>query len=220
MPFKTIAKFGKGRRPSVVPEGLLPEIKPVYDTVMGNIMRRKAVRKYSDVGVANYLVTKVLEAARWAPSEGDSQPWEFVVIRDYNIKSQIVEAAYQQNWMLQAPIMIVACVNTKISGAMYGERGEHLFGIQSVAAATENMLLAAESLGLGTCWVGSFSEPHVAVLLHLPDWVRPAAIITLGWPAEQPTVKEPQRLDDIVHYERYGETPLHRRVGRQKLSPF
>jgi nitroreductase len=220
MPFKTIGKFGKGKRPSVVPEALLPEVKPVYDMIMHEIRKRASVRKYSDVGVANSLVNQVLEAARWAPSEGDAQPWEFVVVRDPTLKAHIVETAFKQNWMLQAPVFIIACTNMRIAKAMYGERGEKLYAIQSTAAAVENVLLVAEALGLGTCWVGAFSEPHLSVLLHLPEWIRPAAIITLGWPAERPAPKEPQKLDDIVHYELYGDTPLHRRVAKEKASPF
>ncbi len=219
MPFKAIGKFAK-KRPAMTPEAILPEFKPVYDIMIGQMKKRRSVRKYSDVGVSKDLVDKVIDAARWSPSAGNGQPWEFVVVRDTALKSNIVEAAYQQKWMSQAPIFIVVCINMKISRSMYGERGEHLYGIQSVAAATENMLLAAESLGLGTCWVGSFSEDHVAVLLHLPDWIRPCAIITLGWPAEQLKEKAPHNLDDIVHYDRYGETPLHRRVGREKTRPF
>ncbi|MBU5558033.1 MAG: nitroreductase family protein [Candidatus Aenigmatarchaeota archaeon] len=218
MPFKAIGKFARGKRPMMAPEAILPEVKPVYDIVMNEIKKRASIRKYSDVGVSAHLVNMVLEAARYAPSEGDSQPWEFVVVRDPELKQHIVEAAYQQKWMLQAPVFIIACNNVRISRAIYGERGERLYGIQSVAAATQNMLIAAEALGLGTCWVGSFSEPHVSALLHLPEWIRPAAIITLGWPAERPAQREPHKLDDIVHYERYGETPLHRKVVREKTA--
>lgn len=218
MVFKTIGKFARGKRPRIIPEALLPEVKPVYDLVIGEIRKRASIRKYSDVGVSAHLVSQVLEAGRWAPSEGDTQPWEFAVVRDPEKKAAIVEAAFGQEWMLQAPVFIIVCINARIAKAMYGDRGERLYSIQSVAAATQNILLAAEALGLGTCWVGAFSEPHVSVLLHLPDWVRPAAIITLGWPAERPAQKEPHRLDEIVHYEQYGETALHRRVAKEKGS--
>jgi len=220
MPFRALGRFAKKTMGYSSPDALMPEVKPIYDMILHEIRKRASVRNYSDVGVSSNLVHQVLEAARWAPSEGDCQPWEFVVVRDMALKAHIVEAAYHQNWMLQAPIFIVACMNLKIARALYGERGERLYGVQSVAASTQNMLIAAEALGLGTCWVGSFSEQHVATLLHLPEWIWPLTIITLGWPAHKSEVSEPHKLDDIVHYEQYGETPLHRRVVRDKTSSF
>lgn len=218
MPFKAIAKFAKGRRGLPSPDFLIPDVKPIYDMLMHEIKRRSSVRKYSDVGVSSNLVNQVLEAARWAPSEGDCEPWEFVIVRDPGLKAHVVEAAYHQRWMLQAPVFIVVCVNKKIAKSIYGERGEKLYSIQSVAAATQNILLAAQALGLGTCWVGSFSDQHVATLLHLPEWMSPVTIITLGWPVEKNPPREPHKLDDIVHYEQYGETPLHRKVFSERTS--
>jgi nitroreductase len=213
MVFRAIAKFPR-KKP-----GLLPETKPVYDLILGEIKKRASIRRYTDEAVSDAIINQVIEAARWAPSEGDSQPWEFVVVRNRELKAHIMEAAFHQTWMLEAPVFIVACINTRISRALYGERGEKLYGIQSVAAAIQNMLLAAEAIGLGTCWVGAFSEHQVAVLLHCPDYIRPCAIITLGWPAETPVGPEPHKLAEIVHWEKYGETALRKRIIREKAKP-
>lgn len=216
MPFKALARFGRARRRTAVE--IIPETKPVYDLVLHEIKKRASIRRYLEKGVPAELVDKVLEAARWAPSEGNVQPWEFVVVRDLELKKQLVKAAYHQSWMLSAPVFIIVCTNMRAAKAIYGERGEKLYAIQSIGAAIQNILLAAEALGLGTCWIGAFSEPQVSVLLHCPDWVRPCAILTLGWSAESPPAGHPLELHDIVHFESFGETPLRKKVLKAKAS--
>ncbi len=172
--------------------------------VLDVIKSRRSVRKYRSRQVPEDLLETVLDAARYAPSAGNRQPWEFVVVRDGNIKKMLVEACFNQDWMLQAPVFIVACINMKIASATYGERGVRLYCIQSVAAAIQNMLLAAESLGLSTCWVGAFSEDRVSMILECPPYVRPCAIITLGYGKERPEMPIRAPLKDIVHREKFG----------------
>jgi nitroreductase len=120
--------------------------------------------------------------------------------------------------MANAPVFIVACINMRLASAIYGERGEKLFGIQAVAAAIENMLLAADALGLGTAWVGSFSEAKISVLAGCPEYVRPAAVITVGWPAEKPPQPILQDIKEIVHLEKFGQTILHKDVTYRRAK--
>ena len=226
MVFKTIGRFSKRtpvRREIRMKQSWYEEEpaekKPAFKTEWDIIKNRRAIRKYQQRDVSNNLLLDLVEAASYAPSEGNTQPWEFVIVKNPTIKQHIVEACYGQHWMLNAPVFIVACINMRLAASMYGERGEKLYGIQSVAAACENLILAAESLGLGTCWVGAFSEPKVAVSVHCPDYVRPCAIITVGWPAERPKAPIKQPLKEIVHVERFGETMLQREVlhGKSKI---
>ena len=216
MPFKTVSKFAKKKKGVDLPKGK----STVWDVVSENIKSRVSVRKFKKANVAQELIDDILIAASYAPSAGNHQPWEFVIVKDDKLKQQLAHAAFDQNWMTSAPVLIVACINMRIAKASYGERGEKLYCIQDVANATENMLLAATSLGLGTCWVGAFSEPMVTTILHCPDYVRPCAIIALGWPAEVPDAEARHPLRDFVHHDVFGETERERAVRGKRSVEF
>ncbi len=205
MPFKTIARFGKPKPKKVEVPAMRKKVS-LYELVLENIKTRRSVRKFLKADVDETTIDKILEAGRWAPSAGNHQPWEFIVVRDKNVKDWIVDAAYGEEWMRNAPVLIVACINMRLARSLYGERGEKLYGIQDVANAIENVLLAANALGLGTCWVGSFSEPELAHKLHCPDYARPAAIIAVGWPAESPKIPSRHGLSEFVHENTFGRT--------------
>jgi nitroreductase len=218
MPFDTLKKFGKGEKRIEIPEeAIQPEL---YEELIAVIKKRRSVRKYLKKDVSDDLIEKILEAARFAPSAGNYQPWEFIVVKNEDVKKNLVAAAFNQNWMLEVPVFIVACTNVRLAGAVYGERGSRLYGIQGVSAAIENMLLAAESLGLATCWIGAFSEVVVARMLDCPEYVRPCAIITLGYPAEEPKVPPKQSIREFVHIERFGESLAMRYVDKEKKPTY
>jgi nitroreductase len=205
MPFDILTKFGRDTTPKTdVPAD---HVKPdTCDTLSCVIKSRRSVRKYQKKDVSSQVIQWIMEAARNAPSAGNYQPWEFIVVKSEDIKKDIVSASYNQNWMMDAPVMIVACVNMRLASAVYGERGSRLYGIQSVAAAIENIILMAQALELGTCWVGAFSEVVISRLLECPDYVRPCAIITLGYPAEETKTPTKQSIQEFVHMEKFGNT--------------
>ena len=171
MPFKTLKRFGKGNRIEEVEEPKQQEINSL-ESICSIIKKRRSVRKYQDREVKEKIIENILDSAACAPSAGNYQPWEFIVVRNQNLKNDLAEASYNQKWIAQAPVLIVACMNCRLAGAVYGERGLRLYGIQAVAAAIQNILLTAESLGLGTCWVGAFSEIMVSRIMQCPDYVR------------------------------------------------
>jgi nitroreductase len=103
---------------------------------------------------------------------------------------------------------------------VYGERGAKLYGIQSVAAAIENMLLMAHALELGTCWIGAFAEMTVARLMECPEYVRPCAIISVGYPDERPNVPVKQGMHEFVHIGKFGDTLHTRKVEREKRPTY
>ena len=217
MPFDSLARFGKGNKKIECKEDPIIDIPEILCSV---IKKRKSVRKYLEKDVSDDLVKKILESARFAPSTGNYQPWEFVVVRNNSLKADLTEGCYDQKWMLGAPVFIVACINTRLAGAVYGERGLRLYGIQAVAAAIQNMLLTAESLGLGTCWVGAFSEVIVARILQCPEYVRPCAIITLGYSCDESSKAPRQEMKEFVHYEVFGETLQQRQVNEEKSPTY
>lgn len=164
---------------------------------------RRSIRSFKSEEVPDEYIRKILEAARWAPSAGNVQPWEFIIIRNLEIKREIARAALNQVFIEEAPVVIVVCADEARSGWAYGSRGANLYCIQDTAAATENMLLAAYALGLGACWVGAFREDEVKRILKLPRGIRPVAIVPIGYPAERPSPPPKRRLEEIVHYESF-----------------
>lgn len=191
----------------------IPEKFSIFDLLFAAIKNRGSVRKFQKKDVSRETLEKILLAAIFAPSAGNFQPWEFIVVKDPEIKKHLAESSYDNKWIAEAPVIIVSCINMRVAGSLYGERGEKLYGIQDVAAATENLLLAATSLGLGATWVGAFSEPGVKVILEIPDYVRPAAFVVLGFPAEEPHTLERHSLSDVVHFEKFGKTPRSVEAG-------
>jgi len=168
------------------------------------IKNRRSVRAFTNEPVSDKEITKIIDAARWAPSAGNIQPWEFVVIRDPEIKRGLSVAALDQTFIEEAPVVIVVCANQLRSGSGYGSRGVNLYCLQDTAAAIQNMLLAAYALGLATCWVGAFQEEEATKVLKIPNGVRPIAIIPVGHPAEKTEAPDRRPLNEIVHHETFS----------------
>jgi len=205
MPFKTIAKFGKPK-PKKIEVPAKQKVMELYDVILENIKTYGHVKKFRKHDVDNETIDKILEAARWATSAGNHQPWEFIVLRDKKVKDSIADSCQEGSWVKQVPVLIVACINMRLAKALYGERGEKLYGIQDVATAIQNILLAANSIGLGTNWIRAFSEPEVAQKLQCQQFVRPSAIIAVGWPDEAPAKTDRHELKEFVNEEMYGRT--------------
>lgn len=142
----------------------------------------------------------MLDAGRWAPSAGNIQPWIFIVIQRDELKRDLSEAALGQMFVLEAPFVIVVCADILRSARRYGRRGVELYSIQDTAAATQNMLLAAHSLGLGACWIGAFDENEVRGVLELPQEIRPVALIPLGFPKSYPQAPQRRSLEEFVRW--------------------
>ncbi|MCZ2809275.1 MAG: nitroreductase family protein [Candidatus Bathyarchaeota archaeon] len=167
------------------------------------IKKRRSVRAYADEKVSEEDVERLIDAARWAPSAGNIQPWEFVVVKDVETKRKLSEAALNETFIEKAPVVIVVCADLNRSSRGYGSRGKHLYSLQDTAAATENILLAAQELGLATCWVGAFRENEVAKAVKAPRNLRPVAIVPVGHPAERPMAPPKRSVNEIVHYETF-----------------
>jgi len=171
--------------------------------VLEAIKGRRSVRAFKSEDVSEEIVEKLVDAGRWAPSAGNIQPWEFIVVRKPEIKRRLVEAALGQTFIEEAPVVIVVCANETRSSQGYGVRGKTLYCIQDTAAAIQNIHLAAYSLGLGTCWVGAFREEEARKTLKIPHGIRPVAIIPVGYPAESPSPRSKRSISQIVHYETF-----------------
>jgi len=162
------------------------------------------VRAFRPDPIPDSALEKALEAAHWAPSAGNQQARDFIVVKDPEVKARLAEAALGQRFVEEAPVDVVVCANRERSAGRYGDRGRNFYCFMDAAAAVENMLLAAHALGLGACWVGAYRDEEVAEALGLPPWLRPIAIIPMGFPAESPRPPPRIRLEKLVHLNRYG----------------
>jgi nitroreductase len=167
----------------------------VFEAIKG----RRSIREFKPEPVKDEDLQKILDAGRLAPSAGNCQPSELVVVKEPSIKRRLAAAALEQTFIAEAPVVIVVCANIPRTSRRYGRRGQELYCIQDTAAATQNILLAAYSLGYGTCWVGAFDEGAVADVIQVPSGVRPVAITPLGRPVENPILPKRRSLDEIVH---------------------
>jgi len=171
--------------------------------VLEAIRGRRSIRAFKSKKVTQETVEKLLDAASWAPSAGNIQPWEFIVVRKPEIKRALAEAALDQTFIEEAPVVIVVCANKNRSSQGYGIRGKTLYCLQDTAASIQNILLTAYSLGLGTCWIGAFREEEAREILKIPQGIRPVAIIPVGYPAETPPPRNRRPISQIVHYETF-----------------
>jgi len=166
------------------------------------IKKRRSIRAYKKQNVPEEIVEKLIDAASFAPSAGNIQPWKFVIARKPDTKKKLAQAA-SQAFIEEAPVVIIVCANEARSSMGYDVRGKTLYCIQDTAAATQNILLTAYSLGLGTCWVGAFNENEAKKAINAPEEMRPVAIIPVGYANEVPTQRNRRPLSQITHYESF-----------------
>ena len=162
------------------------------------LARRRSVRKYKKQDLPQGTVEKLLEAARLAPSAGNVQPWTFVVVSSMKTKMDLSQAAYGQGDLQEASFVIVVCADMKRAVESYGDRGKSLYCVQDTAAAIQNILLTACSIGLGTCWIGAFKEDLVRKVINAPQNMRPVALIPVGYPDEEPIARPRRPLSEIM----------------------
>ena len=167
------------------------------------IFDRVSIRKFKNVEISDDILLKILKAGNAAPSAGNLQARDFIVVRDEKTKLKLAKASLKQMFIAQAPVVIVVCANYPRSMRVYGERGK-LYAEQDATAAVENILLAVHALGLGAVWVGAFYESEVSEILNIPEYARPIAIVPIGYPAEKPEPRSRYPIEVITHWERWG----------------
>ncbi len=171
--------------------------------LMEIIKNRRSIRVFKKQDLSQDIIEKLLEAARWAPSAGNVQPWAFVVASTQKMRQSLSTAAFGQKDLEEASIVIVVCADEKLAEQSYGARGKSLFCLQDTAAAVQNILLTAYSLGLGSCWVGAFKEDEVRQVIKAPKEMRPVALIPVGYPNEAPAARNRRPISEIMHKETF-----------------
>jgi F420 biosynthesis protein FbiB-like protein len=202
------------------------QTKEAQEIISETITGRRSVRKYTRQEPDETTVKKLLEAACWAPSPHDTQPWRFVPVREKSSKSRLANAMakkYREDMgadgrssdemaakiklsldrLTKAPLLILACVsmeNMDIYPDIRRQRAEMDMAIQTIGAAIQNLLLTAHSCGLGACWMCAplFCPEIVRESLGLPEEFMPQALITIGYPEATPEASPRRNPEDII----------------------
>jgi len=163
------------------------------------IKKRRSIRKFKEKEIPKEDVEKLISALMLAPSAGNLQSRKFYFIFNKEIREKLKEAAFNQEFIAQAPLVIVALSDKRIS-LRYGKRGVNLYSICDVSASVENLLLVATELGLGTCWVGAFDEKRVSQILNLPPSLRPICLVPVGYPEENPSSAPRLKKEEVIKF--------------------
>ncbi|MBI0584323.1 MAG: nitroreductase family protein [Methanomassiliicoccus sp.] len=164
--------------------------------------KRRSVRSFSDEPVPDEVVDNALTAANLAPSAGNLQARDFIVVREEETKRKLLASSPGHGFLAEVPVVIVCCANLDRI-IQYGPRGKNLYCVQDVAAAVENMLLYIAARGYGACWIGAFDEKGVSAALGLPLHVRPQALVAMGKPRKEGSKPPRVRIEGLVHRERW-----------------
>jgi len=170
--------------------------------VKDTVRQRHSVRSFLDKKPPLDIIHEMIKYANLAPSAGNLQAREFIIVDDDDVKRSLSEAALDQEFIYEAPWNIVVCAHLDRI-ASYGRRGTELYCLQDVAAAVEHILLLAVDYGLSSCWVGAFDEGMVSKTLNLPSYVRPVAIIPIGYLKGRITTTSRMDTKDLTHYNQW-----------------
>jgi nitroreductase len=163
------------------------------------------VRAFEPREVEPARLERILMAANRAPSAGNLQAYQIVVVRAPGRRRALAGAACGQAFVADAPIVLVFCADPERSAERYGRRGAELFAVQDATIAAAYAQLAAAALGLGSTWVGAFDEAAAAAVV---GGLRPVCLLPLGYPAEKPEASSRRGLGDLVHDERLEDGAL------------
>lgn len=163
------------------------------------IKKRRSVRAYTSEEVPEEKLQRILEAARMAPSASNRQQYKFVVVREPEKRKQLAEAAAGQSFVGEAPVVLVA-VSLNPERIMSCQVPAYAVDL---AIAIDHITLAAVEEGLGTCWIGAFSQQEVKEILDIPVSYKVVALLPLGFPADSPGSKVRKSLEELVCYETF-----------------
>lgn len=163
------------------------------------IEKRRSIRAFTSQPVEAEKLEAILNAANIAPSAGNLQAYEIYLVTDPERRNALAAASLNQGFIAQAPVVLVFCTHPERARPKYGQRGESLYALQDATIACTFAMLAAADLGLGSVWVGAFTELAVSEIIQPPAGQRPVAILPVGYPGKNPPPRPRRSLDDLVH---------------------
>ncbi len=172
--------------------------------VLEAIKKRRSVRAFKDQKIDDDILFNVLESALWAPSAGNVQDKEFVIVKDKEKIRKFADACYEQVWVAKAPVIIVLLSKINLLRMKFGDRAE-LYASLSAGMAIQNMLLSLTAYGLQGTHVGLYDEEEVKRILKIPEDKKVYSVIALGYPREETIVPKRIDLKSITFFDKYGE---------------
>jgi nitroreductase len=165
--------------------------------ILHAILQRRSVRHFSDAKVDRDLIMKALEAASWAPSGLNNQPWRFALIWDSDLREQIAGLTRYANTIRGAAVLVGVFLDRESSY-------DHVKDCQAIGAAVQNLLIAVHSMGLGAVWVGEIlkNKDQVRTALGLPERLELMAVIAIGEPAHRNQSSHRRPLEELIVLER------------------
>ena len=152
------------------------------------ILSRRSIRRYENKEIPKDVLDQIVEAGRQSPSAMNVQPYRFVIVKKSEIKKEM--KSIFSRFLEKAPVIIVGCANPK-------SRLAGKWAIVDTSIALQNMVLAAWSLGVGSCWIGSFNEKKTKQALKIPEDGKVVGLLTLGYPAETPKPRKKKSTDEL-----------------------
>lgn len=140
---------------------------------------RQSVREYRDEPVTDEELSVILQAASAAPSAGNMEAWDVIVVQAEDQREALAEAAFGQEHIEKAPVILTVCSNYVRSMSRYGERGI-LYALEDATIACTYMMLAAHALRLHSCWTAAFDDDEVREVLNIPPHLRPVSLLAVG----------------------------------------
>jgi nitroreductase len=169
------------------------------------LKQRHSIRAFEDRAVEPDKLQQILEAANAAPSAGNLQAFEIVVVTDPALKQELSKSALNQPALTRAPLDLVFLQDPPRSAATYGSRGTQLYAIQDAAIACAHAQLTITALGLASVWVGAFYPDVIRRLIEAPEHLEPVAILAVGYAAEASEQTGRRPLSELVSWERHGK---------------
>lgn len=173
------------------------------------LVEKRSCKSYLDKSVPIELIGEMLKAGTFAPSAGNLQNWQFIVVRTEEKRFAIAAACHKQDWMRGAPVHIIICNDVKKVTDMFSRKGK-LYATQACAIAGQNIMLKATDVGLYTCWVGSFDEYALAKILKLPDNIVPEMIITIGYSDQLEQGMDRVPVERVTFFDEHGKNVVEK----------
>jgi len=166
--------------------------------IIEEILERRSIREYNAKTIEPEKLTRILEAARLAPTARNQQDWKLILVKNPDIKEKLVDlASPQQQFLKGAPILIAACA----MNPAYVMRCGHPAYLIDLAIVLEHIALQAVREGLGTCWIGSFDELKAKKVLNIPENFRVVELMSLGYPVQLPPARPRKPIQDLVNWD-------------------
>ena len=159
------------------------------------VLTRRSIRRYEKKDIPEAVLSQILEAGRQAPSAVNKQPVHFVVVKDPEIKKGLSSFLFNR-FIHDAPAVLVGCAD--VNSLMTGK-----WAIVDAAIAMQNMVIAAWTLGVGSCWIGAFDEEKVKDLIKIPDKWKVVALVTFGYPAEHPKQRKKKAVEELFSFDSF-----------------